>query len=395
MPSDARPIFAAVVPFLTPFRVQFLQRVAREIPHFRVVIVLTQNAEHGPWQYTSIDELELLDLGTGKPWQHAARTWRALPSDWRTGSEVVRWLTRHHVAAVWLVGYAYLSHTRVVLACHKRGIPLFLWGDSNIRGDTQSAWKRWIKRLVLSRLLSRCAAVMPCGSAGRAFFERYGTRPDRMFLCPADPDYALIDHADPSLVRRTRERFALDPARKRILCCARLVGLKRFDAAIDAFVSLALDRPDWDLVIVGDGPCRKEWQARVPAHLTSRVVWTGFVKDPAEIAALYLSSHIFVHPGDYEAWGVVVLEAAAAGLALVVSEVVGAAADLVKDAENGRLVPPGDSRAIETALRDITRPEVLESMREASRRVSRAFRTSADAITGLRQALASARVHPS
>jgi glycosyltransferase involved in cell wall biosynthesis len=209
-----------------------------------------------------------------------------------------------------------------------------------------------------------------------------------MFLCPADPDYTLIDRPDPALLESVASRFGLDPARKRIICCARLVSLKRFDAAIDAFVKLAAERPEWDLVIVGDGEMREPWQARVPAELKHRVIWTGFLKDPAETAAIYRWSHVFVHPGDLEAWGVVVLEAAAAGLAMIVSEVVGAAVDLVRDGENGRLVPPGDAAAVERALREVTDPAKLEAMREASRRISAAFRKNADAVEGLRRALA-------
>jgi glycosyltransferase involved in cell wall biosynthesis len=185
------------------------------------------------------------------------------------------------------------------------------------------------------------------------------------------------------------DRYRLDPKRKRIICCARLVALKRYDAAIDAFAALADDRPDWDLVIVGDGEMREAWQARVPERLKDRVIWTGFIKDPAETAALYRWSHVFVHPGDYEAWGVVVLEAAAAGLAMIVSNVVGAAPDLVKDGENGRLIAPGDARAVEAALREATDPATLDRWRNASRTISAAFRRDADAVEGLRKAMSS------
>jgi glycosyltransferase involved in cell wall biosynthesis len=60
----------------------------------------------------------------------------------------------------------------------------------------------------------------------------------------------------------------------------------------------------------------------------------------------------------------------------------------VRDGENGRLVPPGDAAAVERALREVTDPAKLEPMREASRRISAAFRKNADAVEGLRRALA-------
>jgi glycosyltransferase involved in cell wall biosynthesis len=386
--KDERPLLLAVVAFLTPFRHQFLERVAREMPEYRLKVVLTQNPDWGPWQYTHVDGKPVVNLGVGKPWQYH-HGWKAsIRADMRTFHHLAAILKEDRPARVFLVGYSYWSHTRFILRCHKLGIPLALWGDSNVLGDKPRGVRGALKKILLPMLIRRCAAVLPCGSSGRAFFKRYGAAEERMFLCPADPDYTLIDRPDPALLESVASRFGLDPARKRIICCARLVSLKRFDAAIDAFVKLAAERPEWDLVIVGDGEMREPWQARVPAELKHRVIWTGFLKDPAETAAIYRWSHVFVHPGDLEAWGVVVLEAAAAGLAMIVSEVVGAAVDLVRDGENGRLVPPGDAAAVERALREVTDPAKLEAMREASRRISAAFRKNADAVEGLRRALA-------
>lgn len=389
MPDD-RPLLVAVAPFLTPFRAQFFQRILRELPQYRLAVLVTQNPDHGPWRIDSIPGegggAEVVHLGLGKPWQHADGRWVSLRADARTFGQLRDWLAPRRPAAILLVGYAYYSHARLILWAHRR-VPLFLWGDSNILGDTTRGVKRVLKNLVLPRLIKRCAAILPCGSSGKQFFLRYGAREDRTFLCPADPDYSLIDHPDPALMQAVGDRYRLDPSRRRIICCARLVALKRYDAAIDAFAALADERPDWDLVIVGDGEMREAWQARVPVRLKSRVIWTGFIKDPAETAALYRWSHVFVHPGDYEAWGVVVLEAAAAGLAMIVSNVVGAAPDLVRDGENGRLVAPGDAKAVEIALREATDAANLERWREASRSLSAAFRREADAIDGLRRAL--------
>lgn len=387
-----RPLLVCVAPFLTPFRAQFFTRIAREMPELRVAVLVTQNQDHGPWKYDAVPGTEFVDLGKGKPWQHAGGMKASLRPDLATGRAVIDWIENARrsgpVQAILLVGYAYPSHLRLIFWAYKR-VPLFLWGDSNILGDTSRGVKRLLKNLLLPRIIKRCAAILPCGTAGKQFFLRYGAREDRTFLCPADPDYTLIDHPDPALLQAVGERYCLDPARKRIICCARLVALKRFDAAIDAFVRIAAERPDWDLLIVGDGEMREAWQARIPTDLKQRVIWTGFIKDPAETAALYRWSHVFVHPGDYEAWGVVVLEAAASGLAMIVSNVVGAAPDLVKDGGNGRLVRPGDANDVEAALREMTDLANTDRMRAASRAISDQFRRDADAIQGLRSALRS------
>lgn len=387
-----RPLLVCVAPFLTPFRVQFFERIEREMPDVSVRVYITQNQDHGPWRVDAIPGIEVIDLGKGKPWQHASGLKASLGPDLTTAKTLISELQAARrspgVRAILLVGYAYPSHLRLVFWAHKR-VPLFLWGDSNILGDTSTGVRRFVKNLIVPRIVKRCAAILPCGTSGKQFFLRYGARPDHIFLCPADPDYTLIDSPDPALMQAVGDRYRVDPARKRIICCARLVELKRFDAAIDAFVRLAPELPEWDLLIVGDGEMRDAWQARVPLDLKHRVIWTGFIKNPAETAALYRWSHVFIHPGDYEAWGVVVLEAAAASLAMIVSNVVGAAPDLVKDGDNGRLVPPGDANAVEAALHEITQPANLDRMRAASRRISDQFRKDADAIQGLRNALRS------
>ncbi len=384
--NDVRPILAVVTPFLTPFRVQFIERVAREMPALRLRVFVTQNPDHGPWDVGSIAGAELTHLARNKPWQHAEGFFASLGPDLSTARSLLDTFRSQPPAAIFLVGYAYPSHLRLILWAHRR-IPLLLWGDSNALGDTARGVRGVIKKLLLTRVIKRCAAVLPCGESGRQFFSRYGARPDRTFLCPADPDYRLIDSPSPETLRAVADRYGFVPTRRRLVCCARLVQLKRFDSAIDAFVSIADDRPDWDLVIVGDGEMREAWRARVPEKLANRVIWTGFLKDPAEIAAVYRHSHAFVHPGDFEAWGVVVLEAAAAGLAMIVSRVVGAAVDMVRPGRNGSLVAPGDVAEIARAMREWTSPEPLERARRESLAISREFREKADAVRGLRAAL--------
>ncbi|HEU0303420.1 MAG TPA: glycosyltransferase, partial [Gaiellaceae bacterium] len=69
------------------------------------------------------------------------------------------------------------------------------------------------------------------------------------------------------------------------------------------------------------------------------------------VAEAYAAADVFALLSAHEPWGVVVNEAAATGLPLVLSERVGAAADLLRDGENGMLVPHGDVRATADAFR--------------------------------------------
>ncbi len=129
---------------------------------------------------------------------------------------------------------------------------------------------------------------------------------------------------------------------------------------------------------------------RIPDTLRNRVSWTGFIDDPADLAALYQSTEVLAIPSDYEPWGVVVTEAVAAGLAVVASSVVGAAADVVQDGVNGRIFRKGDGKHLAECLLDITDEANIGRMRAGSRKMLARWRAASDPVRGLRMALACA-----
>lgn len=409
--SDSRPLLAYVVHYLPPFRVHSQERIAREIPQLRLATLVSWSLRENPWPGGAPAEVGLVTFpGAIEEREFNAHRARAIRADWRTGLALIDWVREHHPACVVLCGYAFASHLRLLRFLRAAHIPYLLWSDSNIQGDALASrvrsleaappdpprralltLKRWVKHRAVAPLIRGAAAVLPCGTRGAQYYARYGATPGRTFLCPIEPDYSLIESPAPEAMAQAREAFRLDPVRRRLLVVARLIPLKCVDATIDAFASIAGERSDWDLVVVGDGEQRAALEARVPAPLRSRVIFTGFIGDQALVAAIERQCHVLVHPGYFEAWGVVLLEAAAAGLAIVASDVVGAAADLVRDGENGLLVPPNDVDRLAAALREVT-GDRLEPMREASKRASADFRARADPVAGLRAALRRAGV---
>ncbi|MEP6893404.1 MAG: glycosyltransferase family 4 protein, partial [Gaiellaceae bacterium] len=86
------------------------------------------------------------------------------------------------------------------------------------------------------------------------------------------------------------------------------------------------------------------------------------------VVEAYVAADIFALLSTHEPWGVVVNEAAACGLPLVLSDRVGAAYDLLRDGENGALVPAGDVAAASAAIRRLaTDPELRLAQGASSR----------------------------
>jgi glycosyltransferase involved in cell wall biosynthesis len=113
------------------------------------------------------------------------------------------------------------------------------------------------------------------------------------------------------------------------------------------------------------------------------------------IVELYAAADVFALLSERETWGVVVNEAAACGLPLVLSDRVGAAHDLLRDGENGVLLPAGDVDATARALADLaTDAGKRRAMAERSRELARdwGYGPSIDGfLAAVREALADRR----
>jgi glycosyltransferase involved in cell wall biosynthesis len=146
---------------------------------------------------------------------------------------------------------------------------------------------------------------------------------------------------------------------------ARLVPIKRVDRFLQVANALG-DFEDMRFLIVGDGELRERLQASAEAGaLGDRLVWTGFRRD---IAGICFASDVVVLTSDNEGTPVSLIEAQAAGVP-VVSTDVGGARSVVSNGETGFVVPRLDGQAFAAAIGDICRdPELARSLGEAGRR---------------------------
>ncbi len=118
--------------------------------------------------------------------------------------------------------------------------------------------------------------------------------------------------------------------------------------ALAAALARALDLP-WRLLVAGDGPARAEVEAAFAAAIRGRAVFLGEL-GLAEIAQAFAASDFYLWPAVNEAYGMAMLEAGAAGLA-VVSCALRGVPDVVQDGKTGLLAPPGDEAALAQAVR--------------------------------------------
>lgn len=158
---------------------------------------------------------------------------------------------------------------------------------------------------------------------------------------------------------------------RRILFLSRFVREKGMFELLYAFRDLVSEFPDAHLVMAGGGPLRDELQSEISsAGLGTCVTLPGYVRGEEKTRVL-ADADIFVLPTYYgEGCPVSMLEAMAAGLAIVATPV-GGIPDILRDGENGVLLPSADPNLIRDALhRLLSEPEALATISATNRELA-------------------------
>ena len=271
--------------------------------------------------------------------------------------------------AVGVGGWNQPAFWRALVYCRTRRVPLLVWVESTARDERSGSGP--LERA--KRLMIRGASgfFVP-GRASAEYVRSFGVPDERIALAPNAVDAEIFGGA---AVERSGRRTCT------FLYAGRLDPEKGLDVLLRAFA-----RVPGELVVAGSGP----EEARLRALADGRVRFLGPL-DRDELVPVYRDADAFVLPSRSEPWGMVLNEAAAAGLPLVATDGVGAAHDLVEDGGNGFRVPVGDEDALAAAL---TRLAEDESFRLAAGRRSREIvarftpEAWADGVAGLARRLA-------
>lgn len=142
--------------------------------------------------------------------------------------------------------------------------------------------------------------------------------------------------------------FPLDSDHQWICGVGRLSAEKGFDRLIAGFAEIAGTFPDWNLVIVGDGPARRELELQIAGYgLTGRVLLPGWYERPWRCLQ---NAKVFVLPSRYEGFPNALLEAMARGKACIAVDCPSGPAEIIRAGENGLLVDGGDDEELESSL---------------------------------------------
>jgi len=226
-----------------------------------------------------------------------------------------------------MMGWDSLSSFLIHLYCHFSGAKFILYSDST---PLEKSWRRTVTKPLISLHVKTADALIAGGSRSRTYLENLGAAKNSIFVSFNTVDvekYQKRTHSFRKFSRQTRKELGIGN-KKIILYYGQLIERKGVDLLLAAFNELKKANHNVALLLIGDGPFREK--------LTEIIIKQGIddallLPNPGDeaVCQYYAITNVFVLPSREEVWGLVVNEAMAAGLPVVVSDQVGCSADLI------------------------------------------------------------------
>lgn len=246
-------------------------------------------------------------------------------------------------------GYDSLVNLAALGWCRKNRKGAVLMSDSQQSDYRRSFWKESIKKY----LINKYDAAFVAGTSASGYL--------RQLKMPSERIYTGVDAVDNDFwAKRSQHvhnnlefwRGKMGLPKKFFLTVCRMIPTKNLIGLLKAYAIFIENKQNpWSLVIVGDGPQREEIEKVIiqlsigaKVHLLGRLT-------PDQIAPIYgLASTFVLASSIYETWGLVVNEAMAAGLPVLVSNICGCVPDLVLDGITGYSFDPHNEKQLSTLL---------------------------------------------
>jgi glycosyltransferase involved in cell wall biosynthesis len=225
------------------------------------------------------------------------------------------------------------SNVRVLIAAAGLRVPVIISERTALNGHHMRGVWRTLRRWSYPRATAIVAQTRRCA----AELEALARRQVDVIANPV----SIESRPDDAPAHERTDRHTL-------LAVGRLSPEKGFDLLIEAFAQVSERHPDWNLVILGEGPLRAELARKFAEHnLGGRVAMPGF---DAHVRRAMRRADLFVLPSRYEGFPNALLEAMTEGRACVSFDCDAGPRELIDHRRNGWLVPAGDVHALAAAL---------------------------------------------
>lgn len=277
--------------------------------------------------------------------------------------------------------------------CLENKVRAVVMSESAAGDEKRIWWKEKLKQIIVGRF----AAGLVGGVRHADYLEALGLSKKNIFI-----GYDVVDNdyfereADQARSRKAFWQQEKNLPENYFLIVSRFIQKKNIPFIIRAYHDYLKNAngQGWDLYLLGDGPLKPQLQnLTAELGLQKNIHFEGF-KQYSELPIYFGLAKAFIHASTTEQWGLVVNEAMAAGLPVVISERCGCVPELVHTGVNGYAIDPNNQQELTRIMSALSNgPDNPELMGKESRRIVAGL--NADAFgQGLRNATQVAAKNP-
>ena len=245
-------------------------------------------------------------------------------------------------------GYNYLAYWQALVWARSRRIPFFLWSESNLQDQRPG---HATVEMLKQEFFRRCSGFVVPGQSAAEYLRAHRIGDELIFGAPNAVDNNYFASGAAAARRHPdMHRKELNLPGRYFLFVGRLVAEKGVIDLLAAYAKLDdAVRRQVGLLFVGDGTARGQLERQAATISPGVIKFAGFVQRE-QLAAYYALAEMLILPTHSDTWGLVVNEAMACGLPVILSSIAGCAVDLVRENWNGLLIPAKNVPSLALAM---------------------------------------------
>lgn len=255
---------------------------------------------------------------------------------------IIREIEKFGPDAILIYGWAYYSHLKTMIH-FKNKVPIWFRGDSTIMNKLP-IWKKSLRTFFLRWIYKHVDVAFYVGNQNKRYYLRYKLKEDQLVFAPHAIDNVRFSQKckERELIRKI---LHISPEEIVVLFAGKLEPIKNPRLLLDAFILANPQKAH--LIFLGNGVLEEELKKAAKDY--PNIHFIGFQNQSA-MPAYYQASDLFCLPSFSETWGLAVNEAMACGKAILASDKVGCAADLICPGHNGEIFESGSLASLQMKL---------------------------------------------
>ena len=219
---------------------------------------------------------------------------------------------------------------KLILKCIRKKVPYIL----NCDGVMLFNHGNYLREILKIFLVKHARAFFASGEHAKHYFLKYGAKEENIYihnftaLHKKDILSAPVKKEEKIAIRK---KLNLPVEDKICIAVGRFIPLKRYDVLLRLWKQMPSDDK---LLLIGGGPEKEKYEKIISDLNLSNVILDDF-HPFNELLEYYKASDLFVHPTSYDVWGLIINEAMACGLPVVVTDTCVAGLELIKNGESG------------------------------------------------------------